>query len=275
MHTAAAAAAAVFASRYDGSVLLYGDGDFTRERMGLGALTGNKGGKLVHEGADPVTGLAFRDTGRELVLFVVTSSKVLSYCVQRKDNHVEELDSIGGEIKCSVAAGVANGLVVARTEGVYAYEQDARGFALGVEGDKKMLTTFRNYLVIVGREQKRTDASVAVNKVNTVTIYDPANKFVAFGAGFNDVQYVLNEWGAIYILAGDGKIYTLTEKDFQTKLDMLFKKHLYAKIPPPHSRAAQAGDAPTPPLLCTRCPRAIPRRCRAQTALARNIISST
>jgi len=212
---------------YDGSVLLYGDGDFTRERMGLGAITGNKGGKLVHEGTDPVTGLAFRNTGRELVLFVVTSSKVLSYCVQRKDNHVEELDSIGSEIKCSVAADVANGLAVARTEGVYAYEQDARGFALGVEGEKKLLTTFRNYLVIVGREQKRTDASVAVSKVNTLTIYDPANKFIAFGAGFNDIQYVLTEWNTIYILAGDGKVYTLTEKDFQTKLDMLFKKHLY------------------------------------------------
>ena len=31
---------------YDGSVLLYGDGDFTRERMGFGS----KAGKLVHEG---------------------------------------------------------------------------------------------------------------------------------------------------------------------------------------------------------------------------------
>lgn len=68
-------------------------------------------------------------------------------------------------------------------------------------GEKKMLATYRNYLVIVGREHKRTDAT-AVSKVNTLTIYDPANKFIAFGAGFNDIHYVLNEWGAIYVLTG-------------------------------------------------------------------------
>ena len=60
--------------------------------------------------------------------------KVLSYFTQRKEPHLEELDTIGSDIRCSIASDVANGLVVARTEGVYAYEPDARGFALGVEG---------------------------------------------------------------------------------------------------------------------------------------------
>lgn len=206
---------------YDGSVLVYGGGDFTRERMGP---LGNRSPKVVHEGPDPVTGLGFRHTGRELVLFVVTSTAVVSYFVGRKERS-EELDSFGGEIRCSVMMDVANGLVVARTEGVYAYEADSRGFALGLEGEKKLLTSFVNYLVIVGRETRRGGSSAS--KINTLTIYDTINKFTAFGAGFNDVTHVLCEWGGLLVLTGDGKMYRLTEKDFQTKLEMLYKKHLY------------------------------------------------
>ena len=93
---------------YDGSVLLYGGGDFTRERMGP---LGNKTPKVVHEGADPVTGLGFRHTGRELVLFVVTSTMVISYFVGKRERS-EELDTFGGEIRNSVMMDVANGMVV-------------------------------------------------------------------------------------------------------------------------------------------------------------------
>eukprot|EP00041_Stephanoeca_diplocostata_P017413 m.349926 g.349926 ORF g.349926 m.349926 type:complete len:96 (+) comp20690_c0_seq3:1295-1582(+) len=53
------------------------------------------------------------------------------------------------------------------------------------------------------------------------------NKFIAFAAGFNDVTQVMHEWGSLFVLTGDGKMYQLSEKDFQTKLDMLFRKHLY------------------------------------------------
>lgn len=168
-----------------------------------------------------------RHTGRENVLFVVTSTSVFSYFVSRKDLKSEELDSFGSDIRCSVISDVANGLVVARSEGVYAYEPEGRGFALGLEGDKKMLTQFRNYLVIVGQDHNRAGRSAAMSKVSTLTIYDSVNKFTAFAAGFSDITHVLSEWGALYVLTGDGKIYQLAEKDFQTKLDMLYKKHLY------------------------------------------------
>lgn len=205
---------------YDGTVIVYGGGDFTRERLG------SKSGRVLCECSDPITGLHFRQTHRDTALFVVTGNRVASYFMSKKDR-CEELDGIGGEINCSVISDVANGLVVARTDGIYAYEPEARGYALGVEGEKKMLSSFRGYLVIVGREKKRADASVSVSKINTLTIYDTVNKFTVYGAGFNDVMQVMGEWGALYVLTGDGKLYQLTEKDFQTKLEMLFKKHLY------------------------------------------------
>ncbi len=78
----------------------------------------------------------------------------------------------------------------------------------------------------------------ATKPISTVTVYDTRNKFQAFMAGFEDVYTVLSEWGSLFVVCADGKVraqgtfvtmqvFQLVEKDYQTKLDMLFKKHLY------------------------------------------------
>ncbi len=36
------------------------------------------------------------------------------------------------------------------------------------------------------------------------------------------------EWGSIFVFTSEKKLYQLTEKDTQTKLESLFKKNLYA-----------------------------------------------
>ena len=203
---------------YDGSVLVYGGGDFTREKFT------NKSPKVVHEGESPITTLGFRAVPGGVVLFVVTSDSVWSYVMGRKQG--EELDNEGGAIGCSVMSNVANGIVVGKTEVVKSYSSEGLGFALGLEGEKKMVTSFRNYLVLVGMEPKRS-ASSAAKKINTLTIFDTVNKFHAFNAGFNDVTHVVSVWGFLYLLTGSGQVHELKEKEFQTKLDMLFKKNLY------------------------------------------------
>ena len=42
--------------------------------------------------------------------------------------------------------------------------------------------------------------------MNTVSVYDIQNKFIAYSAPFPDVVDVICEWGSIYILAGDRKV---------------------------------------------------------------------
>jgi vacuolar protein sorting-associated protein 11 len=210
----------------DGVVLLY-RGDLAHERFS------NKPPRVLHEGTTPVTGLHFRPSGRDEVLFVVTVSSVQSYFLNRKD-HREELEEFGCELGCSVISETDGSLVVGRAECLYSYEAEGRGGALGFEGEKKMLAWFRNYLVIVGREGKRaggggatSGASSASSKIHSVTIYDTRNKFIAFTASLSDVTQVFSEWGTLFVLQGDGKLFQLTEKDFQTKLELLYTKHLY------------------------------------------------
>lgn len=68
-----------------------------------------------------------------------------------------------------------------------------------------MLAWFGSYLVIVFQENRREE-DAPVTKVNTVTVYDTRNKFIAFTASFKDVVHVLSEWNTLYILTGDGLV---------------------------------------------------------------------
>ena len=42
--------------------------------------------------------------------------------------------------------------------------------------------------------------------MNTVTVYDIQNKFIAYSAPMPEVVDVVCEWGSIYVLAGDRKV---------------------------------------------------------------------
>ena len=45
-------------------------------------------------------------------------------------------------------------------------------------------------------------------EMNIVTVYDIQNKFIAYSAPYPDVIDVMCEWGSLYILAGDRKVYS-------------------------------------------------------------------
>mgnify|MGYP001796520677 CR=1 FL=1 len=65
--------------------------------------------------------------------------------------------------------------------------------------------------------------------MDIVTVYDALNQFIAYSGPIPHVSNVLFEWGAIYVLGGDNRLYMLLEKATQTKLDILFKKNQYDK----------------------------------------------
>lgn len=182
----------------------------------------------AQEGVNPVTALAF---GPSPSLFVVTSATVFTYDLSSKDYHLvnfqdsfdpqQELDDKNG---CGVGCGVLSDdqeMVVGRKEAVYFYEPESRGRCFVFEGEKKLLSWFRSYLIIVGQDPNNL-------KFNSFTIYDLNNKFIAYMENrFQNITHVVSEWGSIFVLTGDGKIYQLEEKDTQTKLETLFKKNLY------------------------------------------------
>ena len=52
-------------------------------------------------------------------------------------------------------------------------------------------------------------------EMNIVTVYDIQNKFIAYSAPFPDVIDVLSEWGCVYILGGDRKVFS-NSRAYQT-----------------------------------------------------------
>ncbi|KAK2560039.1 Vacuolar protein sorting-associated protein 11-like protein [Acropora cervicornis] len=190
----------------DGTVLVY-KGDITRDR--------HTKQRIVHQDKHPVTGLAFKQTSDGVILFVVTAEAVLSYSLSAKDRR-EVLDAHGCELRCSVMSDASqeNQFIVARKEALYFYQIDGRGPCLAFEGEKQMVTWWRGYLVVVSQDNKQLQRpSAGVNSqprnVNIVYVYDIQNKLIAFTGTFQG-------------------IFQLEEKDTQTKLEILFKKNLYA-----------------------------------------------
>ncbi|KAL4227956.1 Vacuolar protein sorting-associated protein 11 [Mactra antiquata] len=192
---------------------------------------------VVYSSSKAITGLAFKSVGKSVVLFIATEISILSLTLTAKEKHSQplQLDDFGCKLGCSVMSDFSqdNHFVIARDDALYFYQPDGRGPCLAYEGEKFMLHWFRGYLVIVGRDSKQMLPSVPIIRagqnldMHMVTVYDIQNKFIAYSAAHPDVISVVSEWGYLYVLAGDRKLYQLQEKDTQTKLEMLFNKANY------------------------------------------------
>jgi hypothetical protein len=152
------------------------------------------------------SGMAFKQVGNSIVLFVVTSDSVSTFHTGGKEIYKEELDSaFGSGIGCAVLTDEED-LIVARKEAVYFYEVEGRGPCFAFEGEKKLLHWFRGYLVVVGLDSNNL-------KYNSLTIYDLKNKFIAYSENrFQNITHIVTEWGAIFIFTGDGKVIIICNK---------------------------------------------------------------
>ncbi|KAG8192364.1 hypothetical protein JTE90_029095 [Oedothorax gibbosus] len=207
------------------SSVLFARGDITRERQSKQ--------KVFKVSNNPLTGLSFRTQGKQIFLFATTSDEVYSFNLSVKDKETKILlDQLGCPPRCSVISDSKQDhqFVMGRKEAVYFYQHDGRGPCFAFEGEKTILHWFRSFLVTVGKDSKVVHASATSPppvEMNIVTVYDIQNKFIAYSSPLPAVVDVISEWGSLYVLSQDGKLYNLQEKDTQSKLDMLFKKNQY------------------------------------------------
>ena len=134
--------------------------------------------------------------------------------------------------------------ITGRSDAVYFYSPDGRGQCYAIEGEKSAIAWFRNYLVVATIDSNNqqqpsfnqpsnnmasnNSASETGSNKHTLTIFDVQNKFIAYTSPLKPIKAITSEWGTLYaITEGDNKVYQLTERDIQTKLDRLFKKNFY------------------------------------------------
>ncbi|XP_019478448.1 vacuolar protein sorting-associated protein 11 homolog [Meleagris gallopavo] len=143
----------------DGSVVLT-KGDITRDR--------HSKTQILHEGSYPVTGLAFRQSGKTTHLFVVTTENIQSYLLSVKDYSHLELDNHGCGLHCSSLSDPSQDLqfIVAGNECVYLYQPDERGPCFAFEGQKLIVHWYRGYLIIVSKDRKTSPKYVSLEQLH-------------------------------------------------------------------------------------------------------------
>ncbi|CAN8270626.1 unnamed protein product [Cochlearia groenlandica] len=190
-------------------------GDIARERitrfkLQVDAVSGNK--------QSPITGLGFRMDGLSLLLFAVTPDSVNSFGMQTQPPRLQTLDHIGSNVNTITMSDRAE-LIIGRPEAVYFYEVDGRGPCWAFEGEKKFMGWFRGYLLCVIADPK--------TGTNVFNVYDLRNRLIAYSLVVDNVSNMLCEWGNIILITADKSLLCVSEKDMESKLDMLFKKNLY------------------------------------------------
>nr|CAG8438928.1 6700_t:CDS:10 [Entrophospora candida] len=180
--------------------------------------------KVIHER------LGFREHWKSIILFIVTTNKILTYVTTSKLPPTI-LDDQGCGLNCAIMSDTTHEMVVAKDEAIYFYGPDGRGSCFAYD-----VTWFKSYLIIVAppvsqptrlttttrsalsilpgssqHHQQQQQSSSTLYELTKVTIFDTANKVIAYMGTFSyGVRTITCEWG-----------------DTPTKLEILFKKNLY------------------------------------------------
>jgi vacuolar protein sorting-associated protein 11 len=195
--------------------------------------TKNEKPRLIHQAQNTITGVAFKNVMRSLLIYVATEYTIITITLAGKDKDEKRVLSADGGVKfkCWTLTDKSQ-LIVARRDAVFLYEHDSIGPCYPFEGEKRMVHWFRGKLVIVAKENQASSSiakpSSSTIDMTTVSIYDIENRYVGFSGSFSNVVNVICEWGSVYVLTQKGEqLIKLTEKDTQSKLEILFKKNLY------------------------------------------------
>ncbi|KAF7729543.1 hypothetical protein EC973_004217 [Apophysomyces ossiformis] len=199
--------------------------------------------KVIYEGGEPITGLGFREQTKSTILFIVTTNSIMSYNTTAKQPAITTLDEQGCGLGCAVMSD-AQEMVVGRDEAIYLYDLTGRGPCFAYDTPKSSMMWFKSHYLVIISPPVTTSSHLssaarasfnfgpnrngATNELTKLTIFDTANKFVAYSGTFiGGIRGVFCEWNSIWVVGMDGKVYHLDEKDTPTKLEILFKLNLY------------------------------------------------
>ena len=182
------------------------------------------------------------DGADKLFLYASTKRGLTSFdCSEEatdgKPHHTVVLDERGVAPHCATVNEEGE-IAVGQSDAVYFYTPQDRGGCFGFEGEKKYICYFKHYLLV---------AHVDPRGRHAINVYDLKNKFIACnwtltstmnkstkregGTSSEDkeeIRYVVSEFGSIFVVSSHGHIYRLSEKDTASKLELLYRKNLYA-----------------------------------------------
>ncbi|KAL0213597.1 hypothetical protein RCL1_007223 [Eukaryota sp. TZLM3-RCL] len=183
-------------------------------------------GKVLTTGDSPVTGLSFLPMGLNSGmgnsgwgLFCSTRNSVVLYKIT---NTITKVDlehpnsKIGCPPNCSTILSESQEFAIGTESIVWYYGLDGKHGAHSFEGPKRIVSCFRQYLVIITPPERG---------YCTLGLFDLKNQCIVFhDAKIPDARLAFSEWGFLFILTHNKQLIQLEERDLHTKLDLLYKK---------------------------------------------------
>ncbi|KAF1930681.1 vacuolar protein sorting-associated protein 11 [Didymella exigua CBS 183.55] len=218
----------------------FGNGAVTVVR---GDLIHDRGARqrTVFESEEPITGIEFRE-GNITTLYIATTARIMTLVISGRGQGqpAKSLDEYGCAKDCIAVDKSTRDVLVGRNDAIYYYGQHGRGPPYTYEGEKKMVSTYKDYVVIVAPPKSNAmprsnplrafgvGATDDAFNTSTFTLLNTELRYVAHQEQLtSQVQSVVSEWGDLFVFTIDGKIFRYHEKPFAQKLDILYQRNLY------------------------------------------------
>ncbi|KAL4882597.1 hypothetical protein BJY04DRAFT_186476 [Aspergillus karnatakaensis] len=195
--------------------------------------------RIVFESEEPVTGLEVQ-SGAISTLYISTTNRILAQVISGRGQGqpARVLEDTGCGVGCMVMDKVSGDVLVAREDAVYTYGPHGRGQSYAFESPKSSINIFRDYVTLVCPPRGATPGAGALQTFSvgkdeifstaTFTLLDTDLKFIAHSETLvSPVRQIFKEWGNLFLLTTDGKVYRYREKTLQQKLEILYQRNLY------------------------------------------------
>lgn len=180
--------------------------------------------RTVFESDEPITGIEFRE-GNITTLYIATTARILTLVISGRGQGqpAKSLDEYGCAVDCMAVDRSTRDVVVARNDAIYYYGQHGRGPPYTYEGEKKMISVYKDYVAIVAPPKSNAmprssnplrafgvGATDDVFNTSSFTLLNTELRFVAHQEQLtSQVKAVISEWGDLFVFTIDGKVMLL------------------------------------------------------------------
>ncbi|KAF7520417.1 hypothetical protein PCG10_009207 [Penicillium crustosum] len=196
--------------------------------------------RIVFESEEPITGLETQN-GAITTLYISTTSRILTLVIagRGQGQPARVLEDTGCGLGCMTLDKESGDILIAREEAIFTYGPRGRGASYAFEGPKTSIDAFRDYVALVCPPKAGTSKSDPLRKytaspaedifgTTTFTLLDTDLKFIAHSEALvSPMKRIFMEWGDLFLLTTDGKVFRYREKTLQQKLEILYERNLY------------------------------------------------
>ncbi|KAE8152892.1 hypothetical protein BDV25DRAFT_150347 [Aspergillus avenaceus] len=195
--------------------------------------------RIVFESEEPITGLEVHD-GPTTILYISTTNRILALVIagRGQGQPARVLEDTGCALGCLALDEETGDVLVAREDAIYTYGPHGRGPSYAFDSSKNSISIFKDYLALVCPPKAGLNSGTLrtlgvgqtedIFSTTTFTLLDTDLKFIAHSETLvSSVKHIFVEWGDLFILTTDGKVFRYREKSLQQKLEILYQRSLY------------------------------------------------